>query len=298
MKAKVEAMPWRSETLSLRAYRRAERSFSWNWHYHPEIELTLITRGSGTRLVGDHSASYRPGDLVLLGSNLPHTWFSHKPGRTDKANEAIVVQFLASAFPEALLALPEFEVVRSLLARSGLGLHFASDTARLLEQRLRSLTEARGLDAWIELAALLGELSLCSSEMLADPSYRNQRSFKMESRLGRIIEHIESHCDERLQLDDAARFAGLTPSSFARFFRKMTGKTFVEFRNGYRIRMACHKLVETDQGILEIALASGFDNLANFNRQFRKSTGMPPRDYRKLRSPGASHNGVQNALYL
>lgn len=74
MKAAIEAMPWWNESLSLRAYRRAERSFDWNWHYHPEIELTLITRGAGTRLVGDHSADYQAGDLVLLGSNLPHSW--------------------------------------------------------------------------------------------------------------------------------------------------------------------------------------------------------------------------------
>jgi AraC-like DNA-binding protein len=285
MKAAIEAMPWCNESLSLRAYRRAERSFDWNWHYHPEIELTLITRGAGTRLVGDHSADYQAGDLVLLGPNLPHTWFSRKPGRTAGSNEAIVVQFLASAFPETLLALPEFELVRSLLARSALGLRFSAETAGALETRLRALTAARGLDAWLALASLLGELARSGGEVLADASYRNQRSFKMESRLGRIIGHIEAHCDERLPLGEVARFAGLTPSSFARFFRKMTGKTYVEFRNGCRIRKACQSLVETDHSILEIALASGFENLANFNRQFRKSTGMPPRAYRKLRSP-------------
>lgn len=285
MKAEVETMPWRDGTLSLRAYRRAERSFSWNWHYHPEIELTLITRGSGTRLVGDHSASYRAGDLVLLGPNLPHTWFSRKIGRSHKSNEAIVVQFLASAFPETLLALPEFESVRSLLARSALGLRFDANTAELLEQRLRALTTARGLDAWLALASVLSELTKSEGEVLADASYRNQRSFKMESRLGRIIENIEKHCNGPLSLGDAAHFANLTPSSFARYFRKMTGKTFVDFRNTCRVRNACRALVESDHSILEIALASGFENLANFNRQFRKSIGVPPRDYRKLRSP-------------
>ncbi len=142
------------------------------------------------------------------------------------------------------------------------------------------------IDAWLALASLLGELARRGGEVLADASYRNQRSFKMESRLGRIIGHIEAHCEERLPLGEVARFAGLTPSSFARFFRKMTGKTFVEFRNGCRIRKACQSLVETDHSILEIAITSGFENLANFNRQFRKSTGIPPRDYRKLRSPG------------
>lgn len=285
MKAAIETMPWWDGSLSLRAYRRAERNFAWNWHYHPEIELTLITRGSGTRLVGDHSADYQAGDLVLLGPNLPHTWFSRKPGRTAGANEALVVQFLASAFPEGLLALPEFEAVRSLLARSRLGLRFPVEAAESLGPRLRALTAARRLDAWLSLALILGELAGSGGEVLADVSYRNQRSFKMESRLGRIIDHIEDHCDGQLSLGDAAGFAGLTPSSFARFFRKMTGKTFVEFRNGCRIRRACRALVETEHSILEIALNAGFENLANFNRQFRRSTGMPPREYRRLRSP-------------
>jgi len=107
----------------------------------------------------------------------------------------------------------------------------------------------------------------------------------MESRLGRIIEHIEASCDDRCSLVEIANFACLTPTSFARYFRKMTGKTFVEFRNGCRIRRACRALAETDRSIVDIAIASGFENLANFNRQFRKSTGMSPREYRNLRNP-------------
>jgi AraC-like DNA-binding protein len=287
MKAEIEAMPWWNGKRVLRAYRRAERSFPWNWHYHPEIELTLITCGSGTRLVGDHSGDYKPGDLVLLGPNLPHTWFSRKTGRTAATNEAIVVQFLESAFPRSLLELPEFESIRTLLLRSAMGVRFSSKTADRLEKQLRALTKADGMDAWLKLVRILHELSQADAETLVEPSYRNERAFKMGSRLGKIIEHIESHSDEEYSLGDAARFANLTPSSFARFFRKTTGKTFVDFRNGCRIGKACQRLVESDQSILEIALASGFGNLANFNRQFRKSTGMTPRDYRKLRNPNS-----------
>jgi AraC-like DNA-binding protein len=286
MKPEMETMDCWDGSGALRAYRRAERSYPWNWHYHPEIELTLITRGSGTRLVGDRSAAYGPMDLVLLGPNLPHTWFSKKPGRAAAANEAIVVQFLASAYPEALLGLPEFEVIRALFLRAGQGLLFPPAVARRMEARLRSLTEARGLKAWLLLTSLLSELGSAGGLHLAAPDYRNQRSFKMGSRLGRIIAHIETGCSGPLTLQDAARFAGLTPSSFARYFRKMTDKTFVEFRNARRIHNACRMLAETDDSILHIALASGFQNLANFNRQFRQSQGMPPRDYRKLRNPG------------
>ncbi|MCE9588268.1 MAG: AraC family transcriptional regulator [Verrucomicrobia bacterium] len=285
MKAAIEAIPWWNGTRVLRAYRRAECTFPWNWHYHPEIELTLITQGSGTRLVGDHSGEYKSGDLVLLGPNLPHTWFSRKTERSAAVNEAIVVQFLESAFPRTLLELPEFDSVRSLLLRSAMGVRFSPKTAARLEKRLRALTKADGFEGWLKLARLLHELSQTEGETLVEPSYRNERAFKMGSRLGKIIEHIESHSDGEFSLGDAARFANLTPSSFARFFRKTTGKTFVDFRNGCRIGKACQRLVESDQSILEIALASGFGNLPNFNRQFRKSTGMTPRDYRKLRNP-------------
>lgn len=276
----METMSWREEASSLRAYRRAERSFDWNWHYHPEIELTLITRGTGTRLVGDHSANYQAGDLVLLGSNLPHTWFSREPG----AHEAIVIQFLASAYPAELLGLPEFKGIGTLLGQAGLGVRFHPDSVRVLERRMRALTGLNGVEAWLELTSLLGTLAMSNGEVLADASYRNQRSFKMGSRLGRIIEHVEEGCEGELSLGDMALFAGLTPSSFARYFRKMTGRTFVEFRNSCRLRKACRKLGDTDQSILEIALGCGFQNLAHFNQQFRKFVGLTPREYRKLRS--------------
>jgi hypothetical protein len=168
MKAEIEAMPWWNGTRVLRAYRRAESTFPWNWHYHPEIELTLITCGSGTRLVGDHSGDYKSGDLVLLGPNLPHTWFSRKTGRTATANEAIVVQFLESAFPRTLLELPEFDSIRTLLLRSAMGVRFSSKTADRLEKQMRALTKADGFEAWLKLARLLHELSQADAETLVE----------------------------------------------------------------------------------------------------------------------------------
>ena len=195
-----------------------------------------------------------------------------------------MVQFLPSVFPEAVLALPEFQGARLLLGQAGLGVKFPTDLARSLEQRMMALTEERGIEAWLELTSLLNDLSKVPGKILADAAYRNQRTFKMESRLGRIIDHIENCCDEELSLADAARFAHLTSTSFSRYFRKMTGKSFVEFRNACRLRKACQGLAESDLSILEIALACGFQNLANFNRQFRKFAGLPPREYRKLRA--------------
>lgn len=285
MKPEIENMDWRDGTRSLRAYRRTANTFDWNWHYHPEIELTLITRGSGTRLVGDSSEAYTTGDLVLLGSNLPHTWFSGEPGHSPSSNQAIVVQFLASAFPESLVTLPEFAPIRLLFQRAQRGLHYSREMAREFAPRIRKLPEFQGLAGWMELCGLLGDLSERPSTVLARDSYRHQRSFRLESRLGRILDHIEKNCTRPLSLEEMAEFSGLTTSSFARFFRKMTGRTFVEHRNACRIDKARRMLDESDHRILDIAYASGFQSLPNFNRDFRRRIGLTPRDYRKLRNP-------------
>lgn len=281
MKPALEAIPWADGTSSLLAYRRAERQFGWSWHYHPEFELTLITHGSGTRLVGDHREDYHPGDLVLLGPNLPHTWFSDRAGRTSKAHQAMVIQFLPGAFPPEVLAMPEFRAVGVLLSRAAQGVRFNGRAAQKFGGWLQSLPGLRGAAAWAQLAVVLAGLAGSESTTLAGASYRNRRSFKMGSRLSRVMERIEAGSDGPLSLGDAARFAGLAPTSFARFFRRMTGRTFVEYRNGCRIRNACRLLVETDQSVVDVALASGFGNLAHFNRCFRETLGMPPRQYRR-----------------
>ena len=285
MKPAIEAMPWWDGTFSVHAYRRSARQFEWNWHYHPEIELTLITRGNGTRLVGDLRESYRPGDLVLLGANVPHTWFSAAAGRTARSNEAIVVQFLPSAIPVELLALPEFRVVQGLLGMAARGVSFPKETGRAVEPRLRALTRLSGARLWLELVSILHDLTTAGGRVLSNPIDPARRSFKMGSRLERIIRFVDERCDSRLDLGEVARFAGMTPTSFARYFRKMTGRTFVDFRNDRRICKTCRALVESDRNIIEIAMESGFQNLANFNRRFRRTLGMTPREYRRIHQP-------------
>lgn len=292
MKPTLEARPWLDESMSLRAFRRAERKFDWNWHYHPEWELTLITRGNGARLVGDHSERYRAGDLVLLGGNLPHTWASGEGGNSAKSQEAVVVHFVAGAYPESLLEMEEFQPLRRLLARSGQGIAFSPVMTPGLLEDIRSLPEKHGADAWLALTSVLNRLSGLEGRTLASASYRARRSFKIGTRLGRVIAHMEACSDGPLALADVARFAALTPASFARFFRRMTGKTFVEYRNGCRVRNACRMLVESDRTVLDISLACGFQNLSNFNRCFRAALGMPPRAYRRQWSKPGSLRSV------
>lgn len=276
MKPALEGPVYERTTTSLVAFVRRERTFAWNWHYHPEWELTWIRRGHGRRLVGDHTAAYRADDLVLLAGNLPHTWVSAPSSRV---NEAVVVQF--QPFPADLLRLPEFVSVSRLLEGAATGLSF-SVSASLAKNLLR-LVGRRGLPGWLGLMEILRQLSEGPDPLaLASLGYRHGRSQRVVSRMEKVTAHVEQHFRGDLSLAGAARIAGLTASAFSRAFRKTTGQTFVGYRNACRIREACRLLIETDLSVTRIAGECGFENLANFNRRFRDRQGLSPREYRRL----------------
>ena len=271
---------------SLVVFERRANAFPWNWHYHPEIELTYIHRGRGTRLVGDHSEAYGPGDLVLLGPDLPHTWFNRpEAASSGKDHQAIVLQFRAGMFPEALRQLPEFLPLRDLLERASLGLHFPAAVGLKMGARMRQLLRQGGLRRWLEVSRLLGDLAGQPATTLASAGYHHRRSFRLSSRIERITAYLDENFGEEVTLSRAARKCGLSPGAFSRFFRRMTHQTFVEYRNGCRLREVCRLLGESDLPITEIAYRCGFGNLSNFNRRFRREKKMVPRDYRRLHNP-------------
>ncbi|CAN5827098.1 AraC family transcriptional regulator [soil metagenome] len=280
MKPSFEAPLFEPTRASLVAFQRREPRFPWAWHYHPEFELTWIRAGRGRRVVGDHADVYASGDLVLLGSNLPHTWAS---AEGEVKNHAVVIQFRPEAIPESLLRLPEFHAVHVLLEGAGRGLRFPGAN-RSLRGSLLALPGKMGLQGWIGLLEVLEHLSRDSRAWpLASAGYRHHRSHRLHSRLEQVTTHIEQNFREPLPLAEGARLCGLTPSAFSRFFRQMTGQTFVAFRNECRVREAARLLVETDSTITHIAFECGFQNLANFNRRFREAQGETPGQYRRKR---------------
>ncbi len=260
------------------AFVRQEISFPWNWHYHPELELTWICEGYGRRLVGDHAAPYQTGEIVLLGPNLPHTWISDPKS---PANRAIVVQF--HALPRELMACQEFSRIGTLLNQAAPGLRFL--TSKPLEKLLKALTEKCGLTAWLGLMEILDHLALQGGEVLSSRRYRHERSSKLVSRLERVIRHIDGHFRKELPLAEVARIAGLTPSSFSRVFHRMTNQTYVTYLNNCRTREACRLLIETDRPITQVAGDCGFENLSNFNRRFRLTNQMTPSEFRRIHLP-------------
>ena len=254
-------------------------SFTSPWHLHQEIELTLILAGAGTRFVGDSVATFRPGDLVLIGANTPHYWRSAP--RSAGPSHSIVIQFRADCLGADFFRRPEMLAVQNLLARARRGLAFPARVRNDIGSRMASLLAQGGAERVASFVAILARLAEArGGKVLSGESFFSATDFSGHSRIHRACRHVFEHLADPIRLADAARAAALTPEALCRLFRRVTGKTFFDFVNDARIGHACMQLIETDGRIGEIALASGFNTLANFNRRFRERKQMTPKEYR------------------
>ncbi len=281
MKAVLEKTPqaqW--ESLHCEVVRGS--SYHALWHFHPEYQLTLVLESRGHRLVGDNLTPLRPGDLVLVGSNLPHVWHQDAGlGKSRDAVHAIVVRFLDTFLGREFLERPETEAVRQLLRRSSRGLHITGRTRDLVEERLRRLAAGSGLARIIELLAIL-DLLASSRDLrpIASAGFVPKAVHADQDRMQRVCHFLETHLTEPIERAQVAAVAHLSIGAFSRFFKLRTGKTLPEYVNALRIGRACELLAEDKWKITDVAMECGFHNLANFNRHFRALTQLSPRDYR------------------
>lgn len=251
------------------------------WHFHPEFELTLVTEGSGRRFVGDHIADYEPGDLVLLGPELPHFWHSKTPAKGTERSCSLVVQFLPEFLGTDFFELPELDAIKSLFKNASLGLRFSGRTreraARILE-RMESRSPQGQLLGLLEVLDILSRSP--EVEVLATEGFAPSLDRRTEERINRCQTYIFNHLDSSFSLADVAVHMNMSPSAFSRYFKRSMGKTFSQFVNELRVGQACRDLLESDRPIAEIAYKSGFNNLSNFNRRFREIKGISPRKFR------------------
>lgn len=276
MKALYEDIEVKKGNQSFLAYSMTIPSFKFKWHYHPEYELTLITQGSGKRLVGDRYENYEAGDLVLLGPDLPHTWVSN-PSTKRKHVSAVVIQF-SDSFIQPFLQLHEFKEIGSLLSAASFGLAFSSQE---LAQHVADLPNKSGVEKVTALLLILQQLAHQKPKPLASPYFRPVRGTENEKRINIICQYLQKHATENVSLEKAAALVHLSRSAFCKFFKRATGQTFTDYINTIRIGNACEWLIESDKPINEIAYQSGFDSLTYFNRIFIKKKHMTPRAFRQ-----------------
>ena len=252
--------------------------FPFDWHHHPEAELTLVARSRGRRFVGDSAEDYADGDLVLLGPALPHTWASDSAG----PQECVVVQYDPAWLARLAAVAPEAAGAHRATARAWRGLQFAGDARDRAADRLLALADdaASPLDRLAGLLAVLDGLADADARPLSGEAFA-RRPPVVDARLADVLRYVERNLTGGVSASAAAGVACLTPAAFSRFFRRATGRTFVAHVHDARVALACRRLLETDDAVTAVALASGFDNLSNFNRVFRRLRGRSPRDFRR-----------------
>lgn len=280
MKASYEHISLPGALSSITHIRLDMSYFPFHWHYHPEYELTYIVRGNGTRLIGDHVGGYTTGDWVLLGPNLPHCWYSDADMAPPDGEQAIVIQFPHHLVDDVLMKLPEFASLRRLVQRSGLGVSFGTSAIRA-EEVMNKLSQMRGAERLLGLLGLLERLSEVRSETIASSAYRPHAEEVVEGRLAQVLDHIHRRFTMTLRLADVAELAGMTPTSFCRFFRMMSGQTYIGYVTQLRVHRASEKLIHSRDTIAEIAYQCGFNNLSNFNRIFHARKSMTPSEFRR-----------------
>lgn len=253
------------------------------WHFHPEYELHHVAATSGHYFVGDFIGSFVPGNLILTGPNLPHNWVSECPGGAEVPLRSRVVQFTEAFIGDAMRLFPELGACRDMLAASRRGLLFPVATSAEVGPMIAELVDARGPRRVELFLGVLGRLAAAPATPLTSTGYLPDPSGFMSAGINAALAYINRNLTERFGEPDLAALSQLTPSAFSRSFRRHTGMTLVQYVSRLRINLACQLLMSPERpAITEVAFASGFNNLSNFNRQFLAQKGMPPSRFRAL----------------
>ena len=256
-----------------------------HWHYHRELELVYFKRGNGTQFVGDSVKPFKDGDIVLLGSDLPHFWqFSKKhlkSGGSD-AVEIFVIHFNEDFFGDVLLCLSEFQEIRRLFEFCRHGLQILGKQKTRVGFLISQLVPSSGAKRISLLIDCLSEISACKeTRKLATMGFQPDLPQSSINRLESVYDYTMRNHKKKIDIGKIAGFANLRPKSFCRLFKKASGKTYIQFLNEIRIGQACQLLIEGKLSVKEICYESGFVNFTSFHRTFRSLTGTTPLAYQK-----------------
>lgn len=264
---------------------REDSFFQSPFHSHPELELVYIKESYGKRIVGNSVEPFVSGDMVFLGSDIPHVWLNDEiyyQGISKLKAQAIVVYFNKDIFGPIFYDLKETQKISDLFNRAFRGLSITGKTNILVAKKLEKLIHKKNFEIIIGLFEILSILSESSDiSFVNNEAYTPVHDRAKNDRLSDVFEYVKINFKQDISLIEIAKIANLTPTSFCRMFKSKTQKHFVEYLNEIRVSNACKFLIETDMGMSEIAYECGYKTASNFNKLFKKLTGTTPKEYRK-----------------
>lgn len=259
--------------------------FDINWHFHTEYQLFVVLKGSGTRFIGDHTKSFREGDMVLTGPNLPHLWKNDKAYH-DSINglqtHGIVIYFPDNFLNNSIFNLEEFEGIAKMLLLSERGIEVSGETNLKIKKMMQELLLLKGASSLIHLLNILNLMvDSPDCKLIADVGYINTNKESEKDRMGQVYEYVMQNFQGKVTLEEAAQISNLSVSAFSRYFKSRVNKPFTDFLTEVRISHACKLLHENELNISEISYECGFFTLSNFNKLFKERMKKTPNEYRK-----------------
>jgi len=258
--------------------------FEYPIHYHSAFELTLILNSSGNRIVGDSVEKYKSNDLVLIGPEIYHKWDDDDlpPEKRNRAH-VITIQFAKDLVDESLFLKESFFSIRNLLEDAQRGLKFTKETFKIIAEKMQNMRSYKGFEAVIEFLKILHILSVSKDKKhLCSEGFISIKNDEKGDRVNKMYDYILTHfSDPSLRITELASESSMSPSAFGHFFKKSTNKSFTQFVVDLRLGYAIRLLLNSDESISEIAFRSGFNNIANFNRLFKKNKFISPKQYRQ-----------------
>ncbi|MFA5646685.1 MAG: AraC family transcriptional regulator [Bacteroidales bacterium] len=273
-----EITPLKDEDLFI-LLNNKQAKFDYQMHFHSDYELNMVCNTAGKRLVGDSMEPFTDFDLILMGSNLPHLW----KAPTTPETHVITIQFHDKIFNSFLMSKRLFTPIRDMLERSQRGLDFSDDTKNRVKDRVMSLSQSVGFNTVLDFFSILYELATSQGQRTLASSTYDISSVIKESksrRIAKVCSYIDDNYQQEIKLSHVAELIGMSESAFSHFFKKRTNRNFISYLNDVRIGHATRMLFETTHTVAEIAYLSGFNNISNFNRIFKKSKGQNPSEYR------------------
>ncbi len=279
---KTEITPQTGNHVSV--IKREESFFQSPFHFHPELELVYVKESFGKRIVGNNVENFEAGDLVFLGSNVPHVWLNDEIYYTEIATlkaTSIVAYFNKDIFGPLFYKLEQTSSISDLFQRAKRGMRITGETNKIIIQKLEELLKKTGFEIIVGLFEILNiiansnDITLINADVyqLCDDNVHNNR-------LNAVFKYIQDNYNEDISLASISTIANLTPPSFCRLFKSKTKKHFIEYLNEVRVSNACKSLLESDKSISEIAYNCGYKTIANFNKIFKKITGLTPKEYK------------------
>jgi len=260
--------------------------FNNKWHYHPEIELIHFKKGEGTQFVGDSIKQFKAGDIVLIGSQLPHYWrFDDSYFKEDakKTTDVRVAHFCENFWGEQFLLLPENKLLKNVLEKAKRGIKINGKTKAVVADILERMLHSEGSERIILLMEALNAIANCNQvTVLASIGFRNNATLASDNeRINAIYEYTLANFRNKIHLEDVAAIAYISPNSFCRYFKSHTQKTYSQFLIELKVGHACKLLIENKVIIKQLCYESGFNNFASFHKFFKQITGKSPLSYQK-----------------